>query len=343
MATILDVEEKSGVSRSTISRYLNGKKVRPENQEKIQKAIDELSYHRNLMASGLKSSKTLTVGCVLPEITDPFFPPIIKVFQKKMLENGFQTIFNTYGNDLNREIDQVETLANNRVDGLVVATSNPNGSHIQKCLDDGLPVIMLDRLIKGLACDYVTVDNYQSVYDAISLGIRMGHRKIGYIRGHGLYTDIVRMQGYLDAIENNGIDFREDYIAVAELFEHDSARQFMRLMNLSNPPTLIFCSNVYHAMGAFEAMLEYKLNIPEDVSVMVFDRIPSFPYLGFTSSIKPQFASISQPLEEIGMQTAELLLTRLKKGMKDYQPMEIVLKTNFQMTDSVSNIKYIGG
>ncbi len=113
-------------------------------------------------------------------------------------------------------------------------------------------------------------------------------------------------------------------------------------MNLSDPPTLIFCSNVYHAMGAFEAMLEYKLNIPEDVSVMVFDRIPSFPYLGFTSSIKPQFASISQPLEEIGVQAAELLLTRLKKGMKDYQPMEIVLKTSFQMTESVSNIKHNG-
>jgi LacI family transcriptional regulator len=340
MSTILDVERKSGVSRSTISRYLNGKKVRPENQKKIQKAIEELSYRRNLMASGLKSSKTFTVGCVLPEITDPFFPPIIKVFQKRMLENGFQTIFNTYGNDLNREIDQVQTLANNRVDGLVVATSNPEGGHIQACLDDGLPVIMLDRLIEGLKCDYVTVDNYQSVYDVISLGIRMGHRKIGYIRGHELYTDIVRLQGYLDAIQNNGIDFRKDYIAVAELFEHDSARQFMHLMNLSDPPTLIFCSNVYHTMGAFEAMLEYKLKIPEDVSVIAFDRLQSFPYLGFTSSIKPQFASISQPLEEIGLRTAELLIKRLEKGMKDYEPMEVVLKTNFQMTESVSIIKH---
>lgn len=340
MTTILDVEKRSGVSRSTISRYLNGKNVRPENRKKIQQAIEELSYRRNPMASGLKSSKTYTVGCVLPDLTDPFFPPIIKVFQKKMLENGYQTIFNTYGNDLKREIEQVRTLANNQVDGLVVATSNIEGDHIQKCLDDGLPVIMLDRLIESVECDCVTVDNYQSVYDAISLAIRMGHRKIGYIRGHQLYTDIVRLQGYLDALDRHGIGTREDYIIIAELVEHDSARQFMRLMNLSDPPTLIFCSNVYHTMGAFEAMLEYELSIPEDVSVMAFDQLSSFPYLGFTRSIKPPYASISQPLEEIGLKTADLLVQRLEKGMNQYQPVKIELKTSFTMTESVAHLNH---
>ena len=340
MTTILDVEEQCGVSRSTISRYLNGKRVRPENRKKIEQAIEDLSYKRNPMASGLKSSKTYTVGCVLPDLTDPFFPPIIKVFQKKMLENGYQTIFNTYGNDLKREIEQVQTLANKRVDGLVVATSNPNGSHIQNCLDDGLPVIMLDRLIDGLNCDYVTVDNYQSVYDAISLAIRMGHKKIGYIRGRELYTDKVRLQGYLDSLEKNGLEKRDDYIVIAELIEHDSARQFMHLMNLSDPPSLIFCSNVYHTMGAFEAMLEYQLNIPEDVSVMVFDRLSSFPYLGFTQSIKPQYASISQPLDLIGAKTADLMIQRLEKGMKNYQPIKIELKTSFLMTGTVANLNH---
>jgi len=338
MTTILDVEKLSGVSRSTISRYLNGKRVREANRIKIEKAIQELSYKPNPMASGLKTSKTYVVGCVLPEITDPFFPPIIRIFQKKMYEAGYQTIFNTYGNNLNQEIEQVRSLANKRVDGLVVATSNSDGSHIRKCLVDGLPVIMLDRLVEGLDCDSVTVDNYQSVFDAISVGIRMGHKKIGYIRGRGLYTDEVRFQGYLDALEMNGIELRQDYIEFAELVEHDSARQFMRLMNLSNPPTLIFCSNIYHTMGALEAMLEYKLNVPNDVSVIAFDRLSTFPYLGFIDSIKPQFASISQPIEEIGIQTANLLLNRLEHGMKNYQSQNMELKTSFIMTESVLNL-----
>ena len=93
-------------------------KRQEENRIKIEKAIRELSYQPNPMASGLKTSKTYTVGCVLPEITDPFFPPIIRIFQKKMMEAGYQTIFNTYGNDFDQEIEQVRTLANKRVDGL---------------------------------------------------------------------------------------------------------------------------------------------------------------------------------------------------------------------------------
>jgi len=338
MTTIIDVEEKSGVSRSTISRYLNGKNVRPGNKSKIEQAIEALSYQRNPMASGLKSSKTYTVGCVLPDITDPYFPGIIKVFQEKMQKLGYQTIFNTYGNDTGLEVEQVRSLANKRVDGLIVATSKKDGSHIQDCLDNGLPVILLDRLVEGLKCDSVTVDNYQSVFDAISLAIRKGHRKIGYIRGRELYTDVVRLRGYKDALERSGIENPEEYIVIADTIEHDSTRQFMRLLNLSDPPTLIFCSNVYYTMGAFEAMLEYDLDIPKDVSVMTFDLLSSFPYYGFTSCFRPQFASIVQPLENIGLKTAELLIHRLEKGMNDYDPINIELKTIFTMTESVADL-----
>lgn len=338
MTTIIDVEKMSGVSRSTISRFLNGKNVRSDNRRKIEQAIEALAYHRNPMASGLKSSKTFTVGCVLPDITDPYFPGIIKVFQEKMLLHGYQTIFNTYGNDTGLEVEQVRTLANKRVDGLVVATSMRDGFHIKECLESGLPVVLLDRCIEGLDCDCVSVDNYQSVYDAISLAIRKGHTKIGYIRGGELYTDIVRYRGFMDALESNDIHIPEAYIVRAELIEHDSTRQFMRLMNLSDPPTLIFCSNVYHVMGAFEAMLEYNLDIPGDVSVMAFDLLSSFPYYGFTKGFKPQFASIVQPMEKIGLQTADLLLNRLENGMHDYAPVNIKLKTIFQMTDSVADL-----
>jgi len=338
MTTIIDVEKRSGVSRSTISRYLNGKGVRPENKRKIEEAIEALAFMRNPMASGLKTSKTYTVGCVFPDITDPFFPGIIKIFQEKMLKNGYQTIFNTYGNEIEHEVELVRSLANKRVDGLVVATSMRDGYHIQDCLDSGLPVIMLDRLIEGLSCDSVTVDNYQSVYDAISLAIRKGHRKIGYIRGRELYTDLVRLRGFKDALERSGIEISEEYIVIADTIEHDSTRQFMRLMNLPDPPTLIFCSNVYYTMGAVEAMLEYGLNIPKDVSIMAFDPLSSFPYYGFTNCFRPQFASIVQPMKEIGLKTAELLLHRLEKGMEDYAPITVELKTIFTMTESVADL-----
>jgi LacI family transcriptional regulator len=338
MTTILDVEKASGVSRSTISRYLNGKGVTEENRIKIEHAINGLSYQRNPIASGLKSSKTYTVGVVLPDITDPFFPRIIKVFQEHMMAQGYQTILNNYGNDHNTEINQVKILANKRVDGLVVATGNRNVAHIEECLSENLPVVLLDRLVEGLECDSVSVDNYFATYDAIALAIRKGHTRIGYIRGPEVYTDIVRFNGFRDALLKNGREVQEEYVVRADLVEHDAARQFMRLLNMSPPPSLIFCSNIYLALGAFEAVMEYGLKIPKEVSIMTFDRISSFPYYGFTKCSKPEFASICQPLEDIGIRTAETLLKRLSMGMENYQPMKIKLKTSFIMTDSVAEI-----
>lgn len=338
MSTILDVEKRSGVSRSTISRYINGKKITEANRIKVEQAIKELSYQRNPIASGLKSNKTFTVGCVIPDITSPFFPVIVKNFQEYMRKNGYQTILNSYNNDVGLEIDQVKTLAHKRVDGLVVVTGSKDGAHIQKCLDENLPVVLLDRIIDGLECDSVLVDNYHATYDAISLAIRKGHKNIGYIRVSDLYSENLRFDGFRDALLNNGLEVKNEYIARTDLVEHDATRQFMHLLNLPSPPTLIFCSNMYLAMGALEAMIEYKLDIPKDVSVMTFDRLSSFPYYGFMQSIKPEFASICQPMKELGRKTAQTLLTRINHGMADYKPINIMLKTSFHMTESVANL-----
>jgi len=275
--------------------------VTDDNKEKIEHAINALSYIRNPMASGLKSSKTNTVGFVMPDITDPFFPPIVKVFQKHMREHGYQTILNSYGNDVDIEIDQVKTLAHKRVDGLVIASGSSSGPHIKQCLEDGLPVVLLDRLIKDLDCDSVCVDNYQATYDAISLAIRKGHRKIGYIRGPEVYTDIERFNGFKSAMKKNDVEVMDEYVVKADLVENDAARQLMRLMNKMNPPSLIFCSNIYLAAGALEAKIEYGLDIPNEVSIMTFDRLSAFPYYGFIKSILPDFTGIYQPLKEIGI------------------------------------------
>ena len=341
--TILDVEKISGVSRSTVSRYLNGKSVKADNQRKIELAIEELEYQRNPLASGLKSNKTFTVGLVMPDITDPFFPMIIRAFQKSMLEFGYQTIFNAYGNDEALEVEQVKTLVNKRVDGLVIASGSKYGEHIRRCLESNLPVVLVDRLIDGLDCDSVSVDNYNAVYDSISLAIRKGHTKIGYVRGPEVYTDIVRFKGYIDALSKNTVPFRKEYVVRADLVEHDAARQFMRLMNQPDPPTVIFCSNVYLAIGGFEAVLEYRFRIPEDVSIMTFDRLSSFPYYSFARSFDPEFASIQQPLKDIGEKTAEVLLKRINLGFKDYEPINVVLKTSFYMTHSVADLNGKGG
>lgn len=337
MSTIMDVEKKSGVSHSTISRYLNGKNVTEENRIKIEKAIAELSYERNPMASGLKARKSYTVGMVLPSINDPFFPKLVEGFQTYMRKHGYQTIINSADNDPKQEIEQVQILANKRVDGLVVASVSKDGAHIRECLDNGLPVILLDRLIDGLKCDSVTVDNYRAAYDAVSLCVRKGHSRFAFL-GSEYYTDLQRYKGFQSALKKAGLEIPEEYTAWASISNHDSVRKFMRLLNLASPPDLVFCSNIYHTLGVLEAMLEYKIEIPEEVSILSFDSLEASPFYEFTKCIRPRFTSICQPHEQISIETAKLLLKRIKEGVGDYEPVELELPTSFEIGESIKDL-----
>ncbi|MBI9103881.1 MAG: LacI family DNA-binding transcriptional regulator [Spirochaetales bacterium] len=338
MATIIDVENESGVSKSTISRFLQGKRVTEENRVKIEKAIKKLDYRLNPIASGLKSSKTKTIGAVIPDITDYFFPPIIKEFESYMSDHGYHTILSDYGNDKSREINQLELLIDKKVDGIVLASDSDHGTHIEACLRRGIPVVLLDRLISGLECDSVTVDNYQASFNAINRCINMGHRNIGAVHGTH-HTDRERMRGFKEALMGRGLDVNTDFICEVKLEKGMSEQKIRELIGMANGPSLIFCSNIYIGNGALKVRLKDGLRIPEDISFIVFDDLSSFPNHDYISLIKPEFSSINQPLYDLGRSSAKLLLERLELGMDDYKPMNIELKTAFKLTPSVKEIK----
>jgi len=340
MTTILDVEKKSGVSKSTISRYLNGKKVSKKNSEKIAQTIKEMDYSINPLASGLKSSRTNTIGIVIPVITDQFFPPIIRAFEQYMGKNNYQIILNSYNIDESLEKSQVKILVNKKVDGIVIATSSYDSEHLKACMKSKIPVVLLDRLIPGFKCDSVTVDNYQATFDAISLAVRKGHKKIAIMRGVRSYTDDERFKGYKDAMDINQLELRKGYVTkTINSYEQDDAkRDFMRLLSLKESPSLVFCSNIYLAAGVLKARLEYNIKVPDEVSVIAFDQLSKFPNYSFVSLIKPEFSGICQPLSEIGVVSAKILLDRINKGMDNYKPDNVELKTTFIMTESVADL-----
>jgi LacI family transcriptional regulator, galactose operon repressor len=338
LSTILDVERESGVSKSTISRFLHGRTVTEENRKKIVDAIDKLNYKMNPIASGLKSSTTFTVGVIIPDITDSFFPPIIKEFERCMSGNGYNVILSDYGNNKDQELKQLEMLMDKKIDGVVLASSNENGDHIQLCLDKGLPIILLDRLLNGLNCDSITVDNFTASYEAISRCIEMGHRNIGAVYGD-FYTDKERMRGVRKALQDHGLEQSDDFLIQVKDLDGLPEKEIADLLDSENRPTLLFCSNVYIGIGALKIRLRRKLNIPEDISVLVFDDIATFPNHDYVSFIEPEFSSVIQPLTEIGKYAAELLLERIKHAGEEYKPVNIELKTRLKMTDSVATVK----
>lgn len=335
--TILDVEKESGVSKSTISRYLHGRSVNKDNKIKIERAIKKLNYKINPLASGLRSSKTFSVGVVLPDITDSFFPPIIKEFERCMSANGYNVILSDYGNDPEKEISQLEMLSDKRIDGVVVATSNTRGSHIQTCLNNNLPIILLDRLLPDIDCDSITVDNFNSTYTAITECIKLGHTKISAVYCQ-YYTDSERIRGLVKAMKDNGINPDSAKLINIDLNRDNPEESITRLLDMKERPSLLFCSNIYIGIGALKVRLQRNLRIPEDISVLSFDDIATFPNHDYISYIRPEFSSISQPLTEIGKYAAELLLERIKNPGSEYKAVNIELKTKLKMTGSVAEL-----
>jgi len=338
LPTIIDVEQESGVSKSTISRFLRGMTVTEENRVKIENAIKKLNYKINPMASGLKSSKTFSVGVILPDITDSFFPPIIKEFEHCMLEHGYHVILSDYANSREKEIIQLGLLSDKMVDGIVLATSNIKADHIKACIDHGVPVIMLDRLIAGFSCDSITVDNFNASYRAVRECINLGHIKIAAVHGH-FYTDGERIKGVKKALKDSKLPIRDEYFRKLNLHIDKPEEAIEELLDLTDPPTLLFCSNIYVGIGALKVRLKRNLKIPGELSVLVFDDISTFPNHDYVTYIKPEFSSITQPVSEIGKYAAELLLQRMKDADKNHEAVNIELKTRLKITQSVANIK----
>ena len=341
MATIIDVEKESGVSKSTISRYLQGRNVTDSNREKIDNAIAKLGYKVNPIASSLKSSRTFSVGVLLPDITDSFFPPIIKEFEHYMASEGYHVILSDYGYDSLNERRQLMQLVEKKVDGIIVASSDGIGDFIQSVRETGLPVVMIDRQIKDLKCDSITVNNFDASYEAVCRCIRMGHQKIGAVYGP-FSTDRQRLEGLEQAMIDNGLSINKEYFRESNIksdLNDSPEKSFEELIELNDPPSLIFCSNVYIGIGALKARLKKQLNIPLDISVLVFDDISTFPNHDYVAYIKPEFSNITQPLAKIGHSAAELLLKRLKEPLEEADPVNIELQAAINITGSVAVLK----
>ncbi|MDD3841015.1 MAG: LacI family DNA-binding transcriptional regulator, partial [Clostridia bacterium] len=302
MATILDVERESGVSKSTISRYLNGGRVKESNRIKIEKAIKKLNYRVNPIAKGLKTNRTYTVGVLIPDITDIFYTQIIKSCESFLNSQGYSIILCDYSDDIKKERQRFEFLLDKKIDGLIFASSGMTDQYIKAVMDKDVPVVLIDRLIPGVQCDSVMVDNLNGTYNALVKAIKKGHRKIGVVNGpQEIYTAKERYKGYLRALEDYGVPINDDYILFGDFKQESGKKLFMQIYNMKDRPTLIFIANLFMALGAAEAIVEHGIKVPEEVSVLSFDDITDNPFSRVLSHvIQPKISNIKQPIEDIG-------------------------------------------
>lgn len=339
-ATIKDIANLTGLGLATISKYLNGGTVRPQNREAIEAAIKELNFTVNGFARGLKTSQSKTIGIVIDELSNVFITSIVTVIVDILWEHGYAAIVCDSRTDERRECEAVEALVGRMVDGIISMSVCQDGRHLRPAIEKKLPIVLVDRAlnhsIRYDAIDAVIVDNVRAAQAATELLIANGHEKIGMVVGSSeMFTAQQRLLGYRQALISHGICPDDRYIQHCDQTVFGGEEATKKLLAQHNDMTALLVTNYETTLGALIAVNEAERMIPNDLSFVGFDIGGGELYL--TRLMNPKPTVVSQPLEEIGRRTAELMIERLNSS-RSINSRTVMLSTTLQEGASVRNI-----
>jgi DNA-binding LacI/PurR family transcriptional regulator len=332
MANMKKIAEIAGVSLGTVSHVLNNSAgVREALRKRVLDAVEATGYEPSQLARGLRRDRTNIIGMIIPDISNPFFPAVVRGAEDVAFSNGYRLVLCNTDNDHAKELAHLNALRTYLPAGLIVIPSSFSDLTVQaqSYHKGGTAVVCVDRLPRDWQGDSVTVANEEGAYRATSLLTKMKHRNVAVITGPLHLTNAQdRLAGFKRALGDAGIDVQPDYIQET-MFDRDGGySKTSILLHLLPRPTAIFATNDMIAMGVLIAMRERGLRCPEDVSVVGFDD------QAFAETTSPPLTSVHQPGHELGTAAAQILLDRVSG---DTGPAKhCVLKTELRIRSSVA-------
>ncbi len=334
MATIKEVAREAGVSVGTVSNVLSGTvPVSADLRARVESAIRRLDYHPDFVARSLKARQTKTLGMVISDITNPFFPQMVRGAEDAALPRGYFLITLNTDDQAERETQVLSLLRSRRVDGILLVVAPPHGrvEQIRKAVDAGVPVVFADRVPPQLAVDHVAVNNVKGAQVCIRHLIKQGHRRIAIVTGLlGLQTARDRLEGYKAALSEAGIEPSADLILEGDYREQSGYLLGKELMLRHTRPTAIFISNAMMTLGVVRAVEETGFRCPEDVAIATFDDLREFEVF------QPHLTAVAQPSYQLGWRAAEILMDRIEGRIKSKKNVSIILEPELKVRESTS-------
>lgn len=333
-ATIRDIKAETGLSLATISKYLNGGNVLPENREKIESAVKKLHYEVNEIARGLVTNKTRTVGIVVYSVESLFNGTLLHHIGNALRKEKYGILICDSCNERKIEAENIRFLLSKKVDGIIVVPVSRKAGFLKPAKDAGVPVVLLDRSLEDGEFDCVKINNRAAAFRAVNLLLQNNHRKIAVIcsDNENEYTGYERYLGYLDAMEQAHLAVPEEYQKRGTHSIEFGQRSMRQLIEGEDPPTAVFMSNYEITLGAVMALNESGIRCPEDVSMLGFDD------LILSQLVKPQMCTVVQPMREMSEKAVEILLSRIR-SRENVSPMELVMGTRIREGDSVAMLE----
>ena len=309
--TINDIADKVGVSHATVSRVLNNSGyVKDETREKVLKVIKELDYTPSAIARSLSTSKTNTIGVIVPDINNLFFGEIIKGITEVADEHNLNIILCDTDENKDKELKAINVLKQQRIEGLLITPTfyknSGNSENLNTLKNLGIPIILIDGHVEYTDFSGVFIDHIKGAYDGTVALIEAGHKKIAIITGDmNSRPAKERLLGYKKALEANNISIEDEYIFYGN-YKYDTAYEITKqIFKMDNKPTAIFISSNTMILGCIKAFYEEKLNIPEDMAIIGFDKVDVLNIIGMNISF------INGPSIELGRLGMKMLIENL--------------------------------
>jgi LacI family transcriptional regulator len=321
--TLDDIAKKAGVSRSTVSRVINGDpNVSERTRTKVQEIIHSINFQPNLAARSLAAGRTQVIGLVIPNrvatiFSDPFFSLIIQGVSLACNSLNYSVMLWLAEPEYERKmINQI--LYSGLIDGIIVASMLIDDPLIDQLFDSKRPFITIGRRANEESVSYIDADNRTGAHQGVSYILHTGRRRVAAINGpQNMIAGFDRFQGYKDALRERGLPLVPELVEEGDFSETSGYLAMKRL--LSRNPDSVFAASDNMAFGCMRAIQEVGLCIPKDIAVVGFDNIPK------ASSSEPPLTTVQQPIQRTGSMAAELLIDLIEHP--EIQASRIVLPT----------------
>jgi DNA-binding LacI/PurR family transcriptional regulator len=329
--TMLAVAELAQVSIATVSRVINNpSRVAPKTRERVLAAIRQMNYSYNALAGSLSRQRTMTLGLIVPTITNPIFAESTRGVQEVATRQGYTLLIGNSDYRADEEERLVRVFRQQRVDGMIVTSSHARSPALLEAHMAGAPIVLTYSYRPGSPLPSVGVDNQASAAAAAGYLIRLGHTRIAMLAGvfSGSDRSYARYMGYKAALAAHDIPYDPQLLIETPYTVEAGMAGLNRLLDLDSPPTAIFCANDILAFGALRAALDRGLTLPDDLSLLGFDDSP------MAALTNPRLSTVFQPAQAMGEQACTLLL-RLIQG-EPIPETVVVLPTELRVRETTA-------
>jgi LacI family transcriptional regulator len=307
--TMSDVARVAGVHKATASRALNpltSGQVNPATARRVVTAARQLGYTPNATARSLRTSRTHTVGVLIPDLTNPLFPPIVRGIENELFPRGYTALVANTDNDPDREAAHFEALLGRQADGFILATGRREHPLLASAHERGISAVLVNRGTDDPLYPLVTGDDPAGMTAVVDHLVALGHRRLVHLAGPAtLSTGLRRAQAFRHAVAGHELDGR---VVECAGYTADSGERIMAalLAEAGERPTAVVGGNDLIALGALRAIRAAGLRCPDDISLTGFNDMP------FLDELRPALTSVHVPTHELGVEAARLLLEQIE-------------------------------